>query len=128
MKLLDTVVIIGSLDRTSKLHHRCMEHLDSVQEEGGTLVPAVAILEADLVMKSRNYRFEERRVSWHALEYKIPTSKILANSISSIRTALNLQEKGMDYFDSLISSLAIEHKATVVTTDHVIGRSVAAEW
>lgn len=27
MKLLDTVVIIGSLDRTSKLHHRCMEYL-----------------------------------------------------------------------------------------------------
>ncbi len=128
MRLLDTMVIIGSLDRTSKLHPRCIKYLNSVYEEKETFVPAISILETDLVMKARRYSYEERRISWQALDYKIPVNKIVTNSVSSIQAAISLQEKGMDYFDSLIGSLAMEHKATVMTTDRVIGSVVPTEW
>lgn len=128
MRLLDTMVIIGSLDRTSKLHPRCIKYLSSVYEGKETFVPAISILETDLVMKARRYSYEERRISWQALDYKIPINKIVTNSVSSIQAAISLQEKGMDYFDSLIGSSAMEHKATVMTTDRVIGSVVPTEW
>lgn len=92
------------------------------------MVPSVAILEADLVMKARGYSYEERRISWQALEHEIPTPKLIPNSVSSIRAALNLQEGWMDYFDSLVASLALEKEAVVITNDREIGRVVKTEW
>lgn len=128
MKLLDTVVIIGSLSPSSALHENSMRHLNGVSSNPDMFVPMVSILEADLVMKARGYEFEERRSSWRALEYNIPVEKIIANSIFSINNALSLQEEGMDYFDSLITSIALEHRAAVVTTDRAIAKVVETEW
>ncbi len=128
MKIIDTVVIIGSLDTTNRLHAQCMVYLDGVFFGRENYVPMTAILEADLVMKARGYSYEERRVSWNALGYKIPSEKVIANSPSSMRAAIDLQEKGMDYFDSLIASLAMELGAKVLTTDQVIKAVVETEW
>jgi len=105
-----------------------MHHLETVESERDVFVPSAAILEADLVMKTRGYDYKERRSTWHALEYRIPATKILPNSISSVRVALDLQEGGMDYFDSLITSAALEHKAVVITTDRAVGMAVQTEW
>ncbi len=58
----------------------------------------------------------------------VPSGKLIANSASSLRDAINLQENGMDYFDSLITSLARENGSTVVTTDKKIAASVDSEW
>jgi len=126
MRLIDTV--IGSLDTTSDLHRRCMTHLNSIVDERETLVPTTTLLETDLVMKGRGFDYDERMVSWHALEHRIPSRKVVANTVPSILAALPLQEKGIDYFDSLISSLAMELGAKVVTTDREIGSAVDTEW
>jgi predicted nucleic acid-binding protein len=128
MRLIDTVVIIGSLDTASDLHRQCMKHLNSIADDRETLVPTATLLEADLVMKGRGFSYDERTISWHALEHRIPSGKVVANSASSILAALPLQEKGIDYFDSLISSLASELGAKVVTTDREIGSAVDTEW
>src|SRR3990172_6882767 len=120
MRLLDTVVLIGSLNPQDPLHRRSADHLNRVTREPDVLVPAVSILEADLIMKIRGYTYDERRSTWQALDHKIPADKLLSNQISTIPAALPLQENGMDYFASLIPSLALRHNATVVTTDRVI--------
>lgn len=91
-------------------------------------VPAVVLIETDLVMKVRGYDLAEREVSWRALEDKIPQSKIIVNSISSIFSAMELQRQGMEYFDSLISSLALETDSIVITTDKAIDRIARTEW
>ena len=128
MKLVDTVVILGSLNTGSGLHRQCVSHLDGLAEDRETFVPTSTLLEADLVMKGRGYSLEEREVTWRALEHRIPLEKTVANSLSSIRGALPLQEKGLDYFDSLICSLAIELGARVVTTDQAIRLVADTEW
>jgi predicted nucleic acid-binding protein len=91
-------------------------------------VPSAAVIEADLVMKVRGYDYSERDISWRALEERIPKSKITANSVSSIYSALELQRRGMDYFDSLITSLALETNSIVITTDKAIHRFAQSEW
>ena len=128
MKLIDTVVIIGSLDTGSPLNNQCIKHLDSIDEETETIVPTTTLLEADLVMKGRGFSYDERITTWHALDYRIPSGKVVANTASSMLAAIPLQEKGMDYFDSLISSLANELKGKVVTTDQAIGALVETKW
>lgn len=128
MKLLDTVAIIGFLNPEDRLHKRASEHVGSVSTDGSVFVPAVSLVEADLVMKIRGYSDSERETSWSALESAIPAEKLVSNSASSIRGAVDLQKNGMDYFDSLIASLAKERDSVVITTDKRIAGSVKSEW
>lgn len=128
MKLVDTVAIVGGLNPKDKAHKRCMEQIRRVTRDNDVFVPSVSLVEADLVMKIRGYDYSEREISWRALEDRIPSSKIIANSVSSIHSALELQEQGMDYFDSLITSIALETNSIVITTDRAIERFVKTEW
>jgi predicted nucleic-acid-binding protein len=128
MKLIDTVALVGFLNPDDKAHARASEHMVSVSAGNDVFVPASTLVEVDLVMKIRGYTETERKTSWTALESAIPTEKLISNSASSLRDAIVLQEKGMDYFDSLIASLAKENGSTVITTDKRIAASVESEW
>ena len=128
MRLVDTVALIGYLNPRDREHRSSVGHLAKIALDEDVFVPNLALVEADLVMKIRGYSHSEREVSWRALESKIPPSKILASSVSSIYSALQLQKQGMDYFDSLITSLALETSSIVVTTDKEIGKAVETEW
>ncbi len=128
MRLIDTVVLIGYLNPLDKEHRPSVGHLEKVNSDEDVFVPNLSLVEADLVMKIRGYSHSERETSWRALESKIPQSKIMVHSVSSIYSALQLQEQGMDYFDSLITSLALETSSIVVTTDKQIGTAVKTEW
>lgn len=128
MRLIDTVSVIGYLNPRDKAHRRSIEHIKRIASDGDVFVPNVSVIEADLVMKIKGYKHFEREISWRALESKIPSSKIVTNSVSSLYSALKLQEEGMDYFDSLISSLARETNSVVITTDKAIEAAVKTEW
>jgi predicted nucleic acid-binding protein len=128
MRLLDTVAVIGCLNPKDRTHKRSTEHIAQVVSDDDVFVPMISLVEADLVMTIRGYEDSEREVSWRALESRIPGSKIIAHSVSSIYSAVELQRQGMDYFDSLISSIALETRSVVVTTDRSIGAVVQTEW
>jgi predicted nucleic acid-binding protein len=128
MKLLDTVVLIGFLNPKDRAHQRSVGHLRKVSSEDVVLVPAVTLVEADLVMKLRGYTDSEREISWRALEGEVPSDKVVPNSAASILGAVALQRQGLDYFDSLVASLAREMGAIVITTDRAIGDAVETEW
>ncbi len=128
MKLVDTVAIIGCLNPKDRTHARSTEHISRVTSHSDVFVPTVSLIEADLVMKIKGYEASEREVSWRALESKIPPSRIVTNTVSSIYSAVELQKEGMDYFDSLISSLARETNSVVITTDRTIEGVVQTEW
>jgi predicted nucleic acid-binding protein len=128
MRLLDTVVLIGALNAGSRHHAESVRHLNQLREDDETRVPAVVLLEADLVMKARGYSAEERRLTWRALEGWVSAEKVVPSTASSMRGAVALQERGLDYFDSLIASLAIEAGATVVTTDRALSGVVSTDW
>jgi len=128
MRLIDTVALIGYLNPEDNEHGRSVEHISKVGSEDDVFVPNFTLIEADLVMKTRGYSNPERETSWRALETMIPSVKIATHSISSMYAALDLQEEGMDYFDSLLTSLARETGATVITTDKAIAAAVDTEW
>ncbi len=128
MRLIDTVAIIGSLNPKDRTHARSIEHLSQVTSHSDMFVPMISLIEADLVMKIKGYEHSEREISWRALESRIPPSRIIANTVSSIYSAMELQKQGMDYFDSLISSLARETNSVVITTDRAIASIVQTEW
>lgn len=129
MKLLDTVALIGYLNPKDKEHKRSREHVTRISlGDNDMFVPNTSLLEADLLMKIKGYSSSEREVSWRALESNVPSSRVLPNSVSSIYSALGFQEKGLDYFDSLIASLAQETNSVVITTDKAIGEFVQTEW
>ena len=128
MKLLDTVALIGCLNPKDRTHKRSTEHIAQVVSHNDIFVPMISLVEADLIMKMRGYEDSERELSWRALENRIPRSKIIAHSVSSIYSAVELQRQGMDYFDSLISSIALETSSVVVTTDRAIEAVVQTEW
>lgn len=128
MKLVDTVVIIGFLNPKDRVHERAVGHLRRVSSEDAVVVPTVSLIETDLVMKLRGYNDSERQASWRALESEIPASKVIPSSASSIYGAVELQKQGMDYFDSLVASLAKETGSAVITTDKMIEGAVETEW
>ncbi len=128
MRLIDTVAIIGCLNPKDRTHARSIEHLSRVTSHSDMFVPMISLIEADLVMKIKGYEHSEREISWRALESRIPPSRIIANTVSSIYSAMELQKQGMDYFDSLISSLARETNSVVITTDRAIASIVQTEW
>ena len=128
MKLVDTVALIGYLNPKDKEYKRSVHHLERVSADDEVFVPVTTLLEADLVMKIRQYSESERETSWAALESAIPREKVVPNSVSSIRSAAGLQKAGMDYFDSLIASLAKESDSDVITTDASIKDVVKTEW
>ena len=128
MKLVDTVAIIGFLNPKDRMHDRSVEHVRRVSSDDNVFVPTVSLVEADLVMKLRGYDGPERQTSWRALESEIPLDKVIPNSVASIYHAVELQEQGMDYFDSLVASLAKETSSTVITTDKRIAEAVETVW
>ncbi|MDG6988649.1 MAG: PIN domain-containing protein [Nitrososphaerota archaeon] len=128
MKLVDTVALIGYLNPRDRAHKRSVHHMERLTSDDEVLVPVTSLVEADLVMKVRGYNDLERETSWAALESAVPGTKVVSNSVSSVRSAVELQKMGMDYFDSLIAALARESGSRVITTDASIEDVVQTEW
>ena len=127
-RLLDTVVLVGALNSKDRLHEDAKRHLESVSRDSETFLPVSVSIEFDLVLKGRDYSFVERENALDWLISTIPSDKIAANTLSSLRRAVELQQKGMGYFNSMISALAITSDAVVVTTDKEISRVTKTEW
>ena len=128
MQLTDTIVLVGAMNPKSEHHPKAKKYLSLVNDDQDTLVPAVSLVEFDLVMKGRNYTHDQRSDAFDWLSSFIPEGKIIPNSPSSLKIAVNLERNGLSYFDSLISAIAIEKDAIVLTTDEMISRVVQTEW
>jgi predicted nucleic acid-binding protein len=128
MQLVDTIALIGAINVESEYHSVASRHLDRVKDDDETYVPLTSLMEFDLVMKGRNYTFNQRKDAFNWLTNFIPQSKIIGGSVDSFKIATELEETGMGYFDSLISAIAIEKNAIVLTTDAEISRVVKTKW
>src|SRR5437879_13276120 len=62
MRLLDTMVLIASLDTEHPLHKRAIHHLRRASS-GDVYVPSAAVVELDLELKSHEFSREERRAA-----------------------------------------------------------------
>lgn len=59
MPVLDTVVLFGTADSNDEHHERAKRHLRRVSEPG-VYLGTFALMEFDIVMKSRGLTFEDR--------------------------------------------------------------------
>ncbi|MHB1867970.1 MAG: type II toxin-antitoxin system VapC family toxin [Nitrososphaerales archaeon] len=127
-QITDTMVLIGAINPRNPNHASASRYLNLVSRDTETFVPLVSIMEFDLVMKGRAYTANQRKEAFEWLAESIPENKIISNSIHSIQTAVDLQESGMRYFDSLITAIAIEEDAVVLTKDNEISKAAKSKW
>ena len=115
MRLLDTMVLIASLDTEHPLHKRAIHHLRRASSED-VYVPSAAVLEMDLELKSHEFSSDERREASTALLGYVGRNKVLPLSFEVVVEAIE-REGVSGYFDALIGSTAKLHGAIVVSKD-----------
>jgi len=128
MRLIDTVVLVSSINPNDRLHLKSRNYLNAVTSDRQTFVPAPALIEFELELKSHKFDEKERITVFEDLAPFIPKNKVVAQSVTSMAHALTFYLAGMSYFDSLIASMAKEANATVVTTDKAIAKVVKTQW
>jgi len=98
------------------IHEESIEIIENLGRE--RKISQAALIEFDLLMKSRGFSYSERIKTWSILKGLISIEVIEILSPLDIIVATYLVEKyGMDYFDSLIASQCITRKASPITTD-----------
>jgi predicted nucleic acid-binding protein len=127
MRLLDTMVLIASLDTEHPLHKRAIHHLRRASSED-VYVPSAAVLEMDLELKSHEFSGEERREASTSLLGYVGRDKVLPLSFEVVVETIEL-ESVSGYFDALIGSTAKLHEAIVVSKDTAFTKmGVKIEW
>jgi len=127
MRILDTMVLIASLDSEHAFHKRAMHHLRLASSEN-VYVPSAAVLEMDLELKSHGFSNEERREASTSLLGYVGAEKILPLSFEVLEEATAL-ESISGYFDALIASTARLNGASVVSKDTAFTEmGVKIEW
>ncbi len=126
MKIVDTVYLVAYLDPGSSLHREAARLLEEELPRGGARVSTAALIELDLVMKSRGYTWREREEAWLLLAAVIGDAVEPLTPMDMAEAARLQESRGLDYFDSLIAAQCINRGADPATTDREILETVAA--
>ncbi len=127
MYILDTMVLIGSLDPESPLHKRAMLHLRRISAEE-VYVPSAAVLEMDLELKTHGFSKDERRDACASLLGYVGEGRILPLTFEIVSEAVGLEEVA-GYFDALIGSTAKIREATIISRDKAfLEMGLKTEW
>jgi predicted nucleic acid-binding protein len=127
MKLLDTMVFVSALNPDERHHRTASAHLKSLRSAQDVYVPTSTLTELDIAMRNNGYTRSEIYETWQALAPMIGR-KLMATTPTAHQMAAMLRLGGMQYFDSLITALALERKAIVITRDPEITKRVKTEW
>ena len=104
-----------------------MTYLKELRTSETTFVPTSTLIEFDLVMQNNGYTESEIADTWAALASFIE-EKFVATTITAHMAAAGMRMKGLTYFDSLLTALAKEMDATLITRDDEISKYVDTEW
>jgi len=122
VEIIDTVYLIAYLNPDDPRHE---EALEIINDLGMRRVSQAALIELDLLMKSRGFSPDERRRTWSIMERIIPRDSIEVLIPLDFFTATMLyEERGLDYFDALVAAQCIVRDALPLTTDADILRAV----
>ena len=118
MEIVDTVYLIAYLNPENPLHKNALKVVEGLGDK--RRVSQAALIELDLIMKSRGFSLEERRDTWILLSAVI-NGHVEPLLPSDFALAARLSEAhGLDYFDSLVSAQCINRLAKPLTTDSTI--------
>jgi predicted nucleic acid-binding protein len=119
VEIVDTVYLVALLNPDDPKHEEAVELLSDL----GTSrrVSQAALIELDLLMKSRGFTIEERRNAWLVLTRVIPEEAVELLAPKDFAVAVELYEsEGLDYFDALVAAQCVVRNAKPVTTDIAI--------
>ena len=126
MEIVDTVYLVVFLNPDDPRHEEAVELLSDL----GTSrrVSQAALIELDLLMKSRGFTIEERRNAWLVLTRVIPEEAVELLAPKDFAVAVELHEsEGLDYFDALVAAQCVVRNAKPVTTDTAILKTLERE-
>lgn len=121
------MVLVEAMNPTDKHHRTAMMYLKGLRTSEPTHVPTSTLIEVDLVMRNKGYTEEEIADTWRALSALVENNHV-ATTPSAHLMAASFRAKGLTYFDSIITALAAESNAVVVTRDDAISKHVNTEW
>ena len=119
MPILDTVVLFGTADSKDEHHERAKRHLQRVSE-AGTYLGTFALMEFDIVMKSRGLTLDDRMAKHAALlqDYPELERKIAGITPATMYLASRLEgEAKLEYFDSAMAAEALQLDGSIISTD-----------
>ena len=119
LEIVDTVYLVAYLRRSDPLHSEALSLINSLGT--GKRVSQAALLELDLLMKSRGFSAVERMKTWVLLGKVIPAEAVeplLPQDFAA--SSLLINRYSLDYFDALIAAQCILRRARPVTTDSAI--------
>jgi len=124
LPVLDTVVIFGAADSNDRHHDRAKRHLQHIANSE-VYLGTFALLEFDIVMKSRGLSFQERMEKHASLlrDYPELSEKMVGVSPATLYLASRLEgEAELEYFDAGVAAEALQLDGTVVSTDRAFDR------
>jgi len=121
MRLLDTIVLIASMDPKHPLYNKAVKHLQSVRSSSDVFVPCVVMHECEVVLrKKRKIPDTDIERIFQNLTLIIPNNKVIAADAETHRIAKTMSISGLSrggYTDTMIASMAKQHQAEVVSLD-----------
>jgi predicted nucleic acid-binding protein len=124
LPLLDTVVLFGTADSNDRHHQLASRHLRSIFEPE-TFLGTFALLEFDIVMKSRGLSFEDRMEKHASLlrDYPELSRKVASVGPATFYLTSKLQkEADLEYFDAGVAAEALQLDGQVVSSDRAFDR------
>ncbi|HID90448.1 TPA: type II toxin-antitoxin system VapC family toxin [Candidatus Bathyarchaeota archaeon] len=126
MPILDTVVLFAAADARDERHGKAVEYMRRLKERG-YLIAGFAMVEFDIVLKSRGLDSDER-MRIHALlmkDYPEVKKKVAPVSPLVLYHTARLEKEGLEYFDAGVAAQALLLDGVVVTTDVELERAGA---
>ncbi|MFQ6077150.1 MAG: type II toxin-antitoxin system VapC family toxin [Candidatus Bathyarchaeia archaeon] len=124
MPVLDTVVLFSAADEKDTWHVKAACYMRKL-EDRDFYVATFALLEFDVVLKSRGYSSDERMEKHGLLLRDFPNSGVKVSKLSPSTlylTARIEKEVGLEYFDAGVAAEALQHDGSVVSTDEAFDR------
>lgn len=132
MPVIDTLILFGAADSKDKYHEYGVKYLEGVNK-GLYSLPSLALMEFDIVLKSKGFNFVERMEKHALLLADFPNiEKYIVNLSPSVlyNLARLEDEYKLDYFDAGICAQALQVDGIVITVDKKIAaiKEIKTEW
>ena len=123
LPVIDTLVLFAAADSLDKLNEKGLSYLSDVNTNRRWFIPSFALLEFDLVLKSRGYSESDRMEKYALLinDYPNIEKKVITPRIIH-ETARIESLYGIDYFDAGMIATALILDKKIATVDKKIAK------
>ena len=125
LPVIDTLVLFAAADSTDKLSEKGLRYLNDVDTNRYWFIPSFALLEFDLVLKSRGYSESDRMKKYALLinDYPNIEKKIIPVTPRIIHETARIESLyNTDYFDAGMIATALILDKKIATVDKNIAK------